>query len=217
MPNYQITLNNKGVNKRNVTFSHLMAAFLLIIMGAVAATIIRTLSETAAAVMEANIYYATAITYVLSGLVILFIVIKFNKKITNNRPFSTRLRIFEIAILSPVLVYCLYKEMFVPAAWAGVGVVGILYAFYYENTSIKPRIVVIDDSGVKLPDTKVGFLGWEHVTRLIIRHQILTVEAAGNKLYQLDLEKDQNIPISEIEAFAQQRVKEKKKIIKNDW
>lgn len=217
MSNYQIRLNNKGVNKRNVTFSHIMAAFLLIIMGAVAATIIRTLSETAAAVMEANIYYATAIIYVVSGLVILFLIIKFNEKIINNKAFSTKLRIFEIAILAPVLIYCLYKEMYVPAAWAGVGVMGILYAFYYENAAIKPSIVNIDHKGVSLPNTKVGFLVWESVLRLMIRHRILTIEAGGNKLYQLDLDKDQDIPVSEIEAFAQKRINEEKKTIKNDW
>ncbi len=217
MPDYQIQLNNKGINKRNVTFSHLMAAFLLIIMGGVAATIIRTLSETAAAITNSNIFYAVAAVYIISGLAILFITIKFNKKITTIKSFSTKLRLFEIIILAPILIYCLIKQWYVPAAWAGIGVIGILYAFYYENTSVKPAIVHITDKGVNLPNTKVGFLEWEKILRLIIRHQILTVEAIGNKLYQLDLEKNQNLPVSEIETYAMQRIKEEKKIIKNDW
>lgn len=217
MPDYQIKLNNKGINKRNVTFSHLIAAFLLIIMGAVSATIIRTLSETKAAVNDSNIFYVVSVLYILSGIAILFITIKFNKKITTNKSFSTKLRIFEIVILAPIFIYCLIKQWYVPSAWAGIGVLGILYAFYYENAAIKPAIVHINEKGVELPNTKVGFLAWQNILRLIIRHQILTVEAVGNKLYQLDLAKEQNLPVNEIEAFAQKRIKEDKKIIKNDW
>ncbi len=217
MASYQLKLNNKGINKRNVTFSHLMAAFLLIIMGAVSATILKTLAETQAAVINSGIFYAVSGTYVLAGLLILFITIKFNKQITTRRSMSTQLRIFEILLLLPTLVYCLLKQWQVPAAYAGIGIFGILYAFYYEYSSIKDKIVTIDDKGINNPYSKTSFLAWEKVLRLIVRHQILTIEAQGNKLYQYDLQPGQTIDVSNIESFAAQRIKEEKKVIKNDW
>lgn len=217
MPSYQLKLNNKGVNKRNVTFSHLMAAFLLIIMGVVSATILKTLAETQAAVINSGIFYMVSGTYVLAGILILFITIKFNKQITAKRSLSTQLRIFEILLLLPTLVYCLLKQWHVPAAYAGIGIGGILYAFYYEFSSIKDKIVTIDDKGINNPHTKTSFLPWEKVLRLIVRHQILTIEGQGNKLYQYDLQSGQTIDVASIESFAAQRIKEEKKVIKNDW
>ena len=217
MPSYQLKLNNKGVNKRNVTFSHLMAAFLLIIMGVVSATILKTLAETQAAVINSSIFYIVSGTYVLAGILILFITIKFNKQITTKKSLSTQLRIFEILLLLPTLVYCLLKQWHVPAAYAGIGIAGILYAFYYEFSSIKDKIVTIDDKGINNPHTKTSFLPWEKVLRLIVRHQILTIEGQGNKLYQYDLQSGQKIDVNGIESFAAQRIKEEKKLIKNDW
>jgi hypothetical protein len=214
---YQLALNNKGINKKNVTFSHLMAAFLLIIMGGVSMGIIRTLADTKASVAQPFYFYAVSIAYILVGIIILFITIKFNRQITTQKNKSTVLRIFELLMLSPVLLYCLLKEWYVPAAWAGVGIAGILYAFYYENTAAKPQLVSIQNEGIHLPTTKVNHLKWGQVLRLIIRHNILTIEAVGNKLYQLDLKKDQNLDIEAIELFAANRIKEEKKIIKNDW
>lgn len=217
MPSYQLKLNNKGVNKRNVTFSHLMAAFLLIIMGAVSATIIKALAETQAAMLNSDIFYTISGTYVLAGIVILFITIKYNKQITQKRSNSTRLRIFEILLLLPILIYCVVKQWHVPAAYAGIGIFGILYAFYYEFSSLKDKIITIDDKGINNPHSKTSFLAWEKVLRLIVRHQILTIEGQGNKLYQYDLLSGQDIDVASIESFAAQRIKEEKKVIKNDW
>ncbi|RYD94937.1 MAG: hypothetical protein EOP54_16660 [Sphingobacteriales bacterium] len=194
-----------------------MAAFLLIIMGAVSATIIKTLAETQAAVINASIFYTVSGTYVLAGMLILFITIKFNKLITRKRSFSTQLRIFELLLLLPTLIYCLVNQWHVPAAYAGIGIFGILYAFYYEFSALKDKIVTIDDKGINNPHSKTGFLAWEKVLRLIVRHQILTIEAQGNKLYQYDLQSAQTIDVAGVESFAAQRIKEEKKVIKNDW
>lgn len=194
-----------------------MAAFLLIIMGAVSATIIKALAETQAALLNSDIFYAVSGIYVLAGIIILFITIKYNKQITQKRSNSTRLRIFEILLLLPILIYCVVKQWHVPAAYAGIGIFGILYAFYYEFSSLKDKIVTIDDKGINNPHSKTSFLAWEKVLRLIVRHQILTIEAQGNKLYQYDLQSGQNIDVTSIESFAAQRIKEEKKIIKNDW
>lgn len=194
-----------------------MAAFLLIIMGAVSATIIKALAETQAALLNSDIFYAVSGIYVLAGILILFITIKYNKQITQKRSNSTRLRIFEILLLLPILIYCLVKQWHVPAAYAGIGIFGILYAFYYEFSSLKDKIVTIDDKGINNPHSKTSFLPWEKVLRLIVRHQILTIEGQGNKLYQYDLQSGQHIDVASIESFATQRIKEEKKIIKNDW
>ena len=217
MSSYQLKLNNKGINKRNVTFSHLMAAFLLIIMGAVRATIIKALAETKAALVKSDIFFGVSGTYDLAGIIILFITIKYNKQITQKRSNSTKLRIFEILLLLPILIYCLMEQWYVPAAYAGIGIFGILYAFYYEFSSVKDKIVTIDDKGINNPQARTNFLAWEKVLRLIVRHQILTIEAQGNKLYQYDLQAGQSIDVASIEAFAAKRIKEEKKVIKNDW
>lgn len=217
MSQFQLEQKYQGINKRNVTFSHLMAAFLLIIMGAVSATIIRALAETNANIANSKIFYIVSSVYIICGLIILFITIKFNKQIISKKSNSTKLRTFEILLLAPIFIYCVIQKWYVPAAYAGIGILGILYAYIYEYKSVQVKKIVIDEKGVNLPTSKVGFLAWDGILRLIVRHQILTIEANGNKLYQIDLAKNENINTEELEAYALKRIKEEKKLIKNDW
>lgn len=218
MSHFQLLLQSKGVNSKNVTFSHLMAAFLLIIMGAVSFIIMALLGETKAAVAasEALLYKSVSAIYILAGIIILFITIRFNKKITLQKN-STKLRIAEIIMLLPVCIFCFSKGWYVPAAFSGVGIFGILYAFLYENAAAKPNIVTINKEGIAIPNYKTSFLSWDRVLRLIVRHQILTIEVTGNKLFQLDLASGQQMDTEAIESFALVQIKENKKVIKNDW
>ncbi|RQO30233.1 hypothetical protein DBR32_11690 [Taibaiella sp. KBW10] len=195
-----------------------MAAFLLIIMGAVSFIIMALLGETKAAVVssEAILYRTVSAIYIVSGILILFITIRFNKKITIPKN-STKLRIAEIVMLLPVSIFCFTKAWYVPAAFSAVGIFGILYAFLYENTAAKPNIVQISKDGITIPNHKTSFLSWDKVLRLIVRHQILTIEVTGNKLFQLDLSSDQKPDVESIESFALIHIKENKKVIKNDW
>lgn len=217
MPKYEIILAKKGNNTKNVTFSHLMAAFLLIIMGAVSATVIRALAETQAALRDPKIFYGVSSAYIISGVIILFITIRFNKSIIAIKRNSSILRVIEILLLLPIFIYCIVEHWYVPAAYSGIGMLGILYAFIYEKNIEKPTLISIEEEGVTLPTTKVGYLKWDAVQRLIIRHGILTLDAYGNKLYQLDLDKNQELNIEDIEAYSKKRIEEEKKLIKNDW
>lgn len=218
MNTYQLFLQTKGINKRNVTFSHLMAAFLLIIMGAVSFVIIALLGQTKAAAPEADavLYKSVSAIYVAAGIILLALTIGINKKIVQKKN-STILRVIEVAMLLPVCIFCINKAWYVPAAFSGIGILGILYAFYYENAAEKPSIVTVNEEGIAIPNHRTSFLSWDKVLRLIVRHRILTIEVTGNKLFQLDLSADQQLATADIETFALEQIKSNKKIIKNDW
>ena len=216
MAPFQIELKHKGVNKKNVTFSHLMSAFLLIIMGAVAFVMVSLLGLTAA---KSNIEIGVkvvSVCYITLGLIILYITISHNKKIIQEKN-SQRLRWVEIGLLLPIAAFCIYKQWYVPAAYSAIGLLGILYASYYEKNAGKAQLVVVDDKGVHLPKQKTPFLPWEKVQRLILRHQILTVEAIGNKLHQLDTTADAMAQSSALEQYAAEHIALHKKLIPNDW
>lgn len=195
-----------------------MAAFLLIIMGAVSFVIIALLGQTKAAAPEADavLYKSVSAIYVAAGIVLLALTIGMNKKIVQKKN-STVLRVIEVAMLLPVCIFCINKAWYVPAAFSGIGILGILYAFYYENAAEKPSIVTINHEGIAIPNHRTSFLGWDKVLRLIVRHRILTIEVTGNKLFQLDLSADQQLATADIETFALEQIKSNKKIIKNDW
>lgn len=218
MTTFQLYLQTKGVNAKNVSFSHLMAAFLLIIMGAVSYVIMALLDQTKAAVpdTEAILYKSVSGIYIITGILILFLVIGFNKKIVRKKQ-STLLRIVELVMLLPVCLFCLSKAWYVPAAFSGIGILGIIYAFYYENAASRPSIVTINTEGISIPNHRTSFLSWDKVLRLIVRHQILTIEVSGNKLFQLDLSAKQALDTTAIETFALEQIKSNKKLIKNDW
>ena len=218
MNTYQLYLQTKGINKRNVTFSHLMAAFLLIIMGAVSFVIIALLGQTKAGAPEADavLYKSVSAIYVAAGIILLALTIGINKKIVQKKN-STVLRVIEVAMLLPVCIFCINKAWYVPAAFSGIGILGILYAFYYENAAEKPSIVTVNEEGIAIPNHRTSFISWDKVLRLIVRHRILTIEVTGNKLFQLDLSADQQLTTTDIETFALEQIKSNKKIIKNDW
>ncbi|WP_222165735.1 hypothetical protein [Edaphocola aurantiacus] len=218
MTTYQLYLQTKGINKKNVTFSHLMAAFLLIIMGAVSFVIIALLGQTKAAAPDADamLYKSVSGIYIAAGIVLLALIIGMNKRIVEKKN-STILRVIEVAMLLPVCVFCINKAWYVPAAFSGIGILGIIYAFYYENAAEKPSIITINEEGIAIPNYRTSFISWDKVLRLIVRHRILTIEVNGNKLFQLDLSADQNLEVTDIETFALEQIKSNKKIIKNDW
>ncbi|MNE49931.1 hypothetical protein D3C80_1444850 [compost metagenome] len=139
-----------------------------------------------------------------------------NKRIVQKKN-STILRVIEVAMLLPVCVFCINKAWYVPAAFSGIGILGIIYAFYYENAAEKPSIITINEEGIAIPNHRTAFISWDKVLRLIVRHRILTIEVNGNKLFQLDLSANQNLEVTDIETFALEQIKSNKKIIKNDW
>lgn len=217
MTSYKIPLPNKGINTKNVTFSHLMASFLIIIMGAVTCMMIAVLGETPIITDNKYILQVAGIIYILIGIILLLVTIFANKKVI-LRQNSQKLRLLELIILAPVLIFSVIQGWNMPAIYAAVGIIGIIYANYSEKKGQIPKDVILDKEGVTLPNTKVGFLKWEEIKRLIIRHRILTVDCRNNKLFQIDIDENSNhLNVQEIEDFAIQLINESNIKKTQDW
>ncbi|HRP90792.1 MAG TPA: hypothetical protein PKX92_12235 [Edaphocola sp.] len=215
---YELLIKQEKKNTKNITFSHLMAAFLLIIMGAVTYMAVNAIKFAANVTVEnKSTYEIIAGSYLIIGILLLFISIKFNKKIIKNKTNSNTLRTIEILLILPILIFSYINKWYLPASYAAIGILGIVYAFYAENNIRKQYSISIENEGVLVKRENIKIISWENIIKLIVRHNILTIEASENKLYQYDLLLNQNINTEEIEAFSLKKIKEEKKIIKNNW
>lgn len=215
---YELLIKQEKSNKKNITFSHLMAAFLIIIMGAVTYMAVNAIKFAAHVTVDNNdTFKKISGLYILSGIILLIIIIKFNKKIIQNKRNSNILRIIELLLLLPILIYSYLKAWYLPVGYSTIGILGIIYAFYIENSARKQFKVTIENSGIFVNQEKNKMLNWHNIIKLIVRHNILTIEGSGNKLYQYDLIANQKYDTNEIEEFALKKIKEEKRIIENDW
>ena len=210
-------LNNKKNKKKHSTFVHLMASFLLIIMGIVTCMMIAVLKDTVILIQNKSILLGVGVGYILFGIILLLITIFFNQKIADTAT-SNKLRIIEILVLLPTVIYSIINKWYVPAAYAGIGIAGIIYAYFWEQKQTIQQFVSVTESGVTIPNTKVGFLKWQEIKRLIYRNSILTVDCRNNKLYQLDIKNDEiAFNNDNFEQFCEELIQKHKDLVKKDW
>ena len=210
---YQIVLEGKQVKKNQVTGMHLMAGFLLLVMGFVTWMVPNSIKQ-----QEFNFLNAAGIGYSLLGLAIIIICIFFNKKIIQS-PANFALRILEVVALISILAYSLVQKWYLPAGYSGAALLGIILAYYWEKNGKKSRLATFNDKGVFIQGLgRKSELAWQDITRILLRHHILTVDCKDNKLFQLHLERNSNkVNGEEFETYCKIHIEAKKHLHKADW
>lgn len=211
---YQIVLEGKQVKKNQVTGMHLMAGFLLLVMGFLTWIVPNSVKQ-----QEFDFLNAIGIGYALFGLAIIIICIFFNKKIIQS-PANFVLRIMEVLSLAPILLYSLLQEWYLPAAYSGAALLGIILAYYWEKNGKKSRIAIFNDAGVKVQGLgRKSEIAWQDLTRVLLRHHVLTLDCKDNKLFQLNLERSQSTTINreDFEAYCKIQIEAKKHLYRADW
>ncbi len=210
---YQIVLEGKQVKKNQVTGMHLMAGFLLLVMGFLTWIVPNTLKQ-----QEFDFLNKAGMAYSLLGLVIIIICIFFNKKIIQS-PANFGLRILELFSLAPILIYSLLQKWYLPAAYSSAALIGIILAFYWERNGKKNRVAAFNDKGVFIPGLgRKSELPWQDITRVLLRHNVLTVDCKDNKLFQLNLERRQDaVNREEFEAYCKIQIEAKNHLYNANW
>jgi hypothetical protein len=210
---YQIVLEGKQVKKNQVTGMHLMAGFLLLVMGFLTWIVPNTVKQ-----QEFDFLNKVGIAYSLLGLAIIIICVFFNKRIIQS-PANFGLRILEVLSLAPILIYSLLQKWYLPAAYSTAALLGIILAFYWERNGKKNRLAIFNDKGVFIPGLgRKSELAWQDITRILLRHHVLTVDCKDNKLFQINLDRNQDtVNREEFEGYCKIQIEAKKHLHKADW
>lgn len=192
---------------------HLMAAFLLIVMGLLTWLVPNSVKQ-----QEFDFLNYAGLAYALLGLVILVVCIFFNKKVIQTKA-NLWLRALEIGSLSAILIYSLVQKWYLPAGYSSAALLGIILAFYWEKTGKRNRIALFNDEGTRIPGLgKKSEAKWHDIKRIILKHNILTIDFKDNKLFQLTLSNQNNtINKDEFETYCHFQIEAKKHLHKVDW
>lgn len=220
---YEIKLQQHTVKRNQVTAIHLIAAFLLIVIGFI--TLVTPFSM--------NIYNAgkdnvtempytwvnyIGILFMIIGISIIVISIFFNKKIIQQRR-NLAIRIIEIICFGGILVYTIIQQWTLPAVYAGVTLIGIIAAYYLENAHMKQSYVHIATDQVSLhTGVKQTNWKWSEIERLMLKHNVLTIDLLNQKRYQFITADGSTQPAQLIMDFANEAItKAIPDRIKDNW
>ena len=210
---YQIVLEGKQIKRNQVTGMHLMAGFLLIVMGLFTWLVPNSVKQ-----KEFDFLNYAGLVIAFVGLIIVFACIFFNKKIIQTKA-NLALRLLELSSLALILLYSLYQKWYLPAGYSAVALLGIILAFYWEKTGKRNKIATFTDAGAHVPGLgKNTDLPWQAIRQILLRHNILTVDCRDNKLYQLLLAEGQSIiNKEEFETYCRFQIEAKKHLLKTEW
>jgi len=210
---YQIILEGKQIKRNQVTGMHLMAGFLLIVMGMLTWLVPNSVKQ-----QEFDFLNYAGLAYALFGLVIVVVCIGFNKKIIQTKA-NLVLRFLEVISLGAILAYALFQKWYLPAGYSAAALLGIVLAFYWEKTGKQNRIASFTDDGVRIPGLgKKSETAWQDIKRIILKHDILTVDFKDNKLYQLQLAtQKEELNKDEFETYCHFQIEAKNHLHKQDW
>jgi hypothetical protein len=210
---FQIILEGKQIKRNQVTGMHLMAGFLLIVMGLFTWMIPDSVKQ-----QNFSFLNYAGLAFAFFGVLIVLICIFFNKKVIQTKA-NLVLRFFEFFSLATILIYSYYKKWYLPAGYSGAALLGIMLAFYWEKTGKKNRVATFSDAGIRVPGLgKKSEAAWSEIKKVILKHNILTIDFKDNKLFQLKLaDKNNEINRAEFDTFCHFQIEAKKHLHKNDW
>ncbi|WP_118974036.1 hypothetical protein [Taibaiella koreensis] len=210
---YQILLEGKQVKKNQVTGMHLMAGFLLLIMG-----LFTWLVPNAVKQAEFNFLNNIGLLYAAFGFALLIISVFFNKKIIQS-PANFGLRIAEILLFISILAYSFIRKWYLPAAYSGAALLGIILAYYWERNGKKTRRAVFNDKGIFVTGLgRKSDMTWQDIKKVMLRHKVLTIDCKDNKLFQINVDHGQEaINQEDFEAYCHIQIEAKKHLYKEDW
>lgn len=208
---YQIPLIKEKVKRNQVVAFHMIAAIILVVMGFITFITPFSLNIYQAGQNDTQFIEMTWVHYMgllisIIGLGIIILTIFFNKKIIQKNK-NVLVRIIEIVCFLPILVYCILNEWYLPAAYSGAALLGILFALYLEKKQESNRIIEINDKGIQLKtSSKDTIWKWYQLEHFVIKHNVITLRTTDKKLYQFISEQKQINEDQMIIQYAQKNI-----------
>jgi len=190
-----------------------MAGFLLLVMG-----LFTWMVPNAVKQEEFNFLNKIGLLYAAAGVALLVICIFFNKKVIQS-PANFALRLIEILLFIPILIYSLSQKWYLPAAYSGAGLLGIILAYYWEKNGKKARQALFNDKGVFIAGLgRKSEMAWQDIEKVMLRHRVLTIDCKDNKLFQINVEsRQEELSREAFEAYCKIQIEAKKHLYKADW
>lgn len=209
---YQILLEGKQVKNNQITSIHIMAGLLLLVMGFITWLVPNSIKQ-----KELNFLNYAGLGYVVIGIIIITATIFFNRSVLKQK-VNKRLRIFEIIVFIPILIYSIYQKWYLPLGYATAALIGIILAYYFETRGKVNKTAHILSEGIKIAGLgKHSNMPWSEIKNIIIKYNILTIDRYDNKLYQLPLVKNTTNDFETIENYSKQQIIENKGKKEEDW
>lgn len=213
--NYYITTKQNRIKKNQVTALHLMIGFLLFMMGLVTWLVPASIKTEQFVFLDlAGIFYS------VFGLGLILISIFFNRRIIQRPAKNQALRILEILVLLSILIYTIIQKWYLPLGYSSAALLVIVFAYFWEKSARAERVISINHQGVHVPGFfKSLSLQWQDITRIVLRHGVLTVDCNENRLYQFDVRKvmpNEGSP-APFHDFCTEMIESHKDLPKSDW
>lgn len=191
---YNLPMVEERVKPHQVTSLHLISALSFIITGAIV-----------------NIYVFTmkpeGLALLISGLALLTVSIGRNRWLLQSKT-NFMFRIGETAIAMFIAISSALAHNKFPATIFGMLTLGLLTSIYLEQFGNKVLMIMIDESGIKLPSpARKTFIAWNEVEHAILKDNVLTINCINNNFYQWNIRKNE-IEEEKFEAFCHVQVKE---------
>lgn len=216
---YELKLVKKTVKRNQVTAIHLIAALIMIAMGltiVVSPVFLNTGKPPEEHIQFGWIRPAGAILMVL-GFAICLATVFFSKK--SLRPkVNLTIRWIEILCFTFILAYCLWQQYYLPAAYSGAALLGIIVAYFLENASEKNARIIFNEDGVKMENKiKSSAWKWHQLEHFVVKHNVVTLQTLDKKLYQFIVE-DNPYDSNEVNNYGKEKVIQAiPKRSKDDW
>lgn len=219
--NYQIPIKTEGPKRNHVVAFHIFSGLLFIAIGAVA-----FLSPVVLGVAQANhgslkITYTVinwiGLAYVFLGFAIIIITIIRNRKLMRAKE-NMLLRIIEITGLAVIVLYSMLQEWWLPAAYSGAGLAGLILGLYFEYGSKAEKYIIIDDKGILIPKSGMSKkILWQDIKNIIYKNNVFTIDCRDDKLFQLDIPDSDYFKQHPVMEFGLNQIKEKEHLFQPDW
>lgn len=203
---YKIAIKPASVKRNQVTAIHLIAAILLIVIGALALIAPFAINIFNAGknmpIQKNSIANYSGILFIIIGFAIVIITIFFNKKWIKDKKNSI-IRIVELICFGSIVFYSLIHLWYIPAIYAGIAFISIWVSYYMEKISTKERYFIINEKGVQLKSPlKSTEWNWTQLEKFFVKHNVVTLVDTNQKLFQFIIIKNQTLDINNINTYS---------------
>lgn len=212
---YQITTRQNRIKKNQVTALHLMIGFLLFLMGTVTWLVPASVKTEKFAFLD-----VAGILYSIFGLLLVIVSVFFNRKVIQVPARNLALRTIEILVLLSILIYTLLQKWYLPMAYTLAALLAITFAYFWEKNAQADSVIRLNKDGIFVPGVfRSMTFQWQDVSRVVLRHAVLTIDCHDNRLYQFDVSKvapNEATPES-FHNFCSKMIEAHKDLPRSDW
>ncbi len=220
---YQISITPVNDNSKKLqTALHLIVVFVVLISGVfllLYRSVLNSLPDADRASLAVLPVAGWKAWLMIALSVLLFWIVVGKNKWLQQKNFSRLLRIFEFGLLAAFAFTTFQKGIFTPGFFYAVVCLLIIYSFFKEAKAHKISAIIFDLNGVLIPrQSTPKKLLWQEVERVLLKHQVLSVDCYDNRLYQWNVNTETTFHVGAFQEFCNAQIEQAKdKRAADDW